>query len=52
VATWAAVDRAVTDDAALVPLSNQTQSDLVGRRVGNYQANVQLGMLLSRLWVQ
>lgn len=52
VATWAAVDRAVTQDAPLIAISNYSRSDLVGRRVGNYQANVQLGMLLDRLWVQ
>lgn len=50
--TWTAVDRAVTDVAAVVPFSNFVHTDLVGRRVGNYQSNTQLGMLLAQVWVR
>jgi peptide/nickel transport system substrate-binding protein len=50
--TWTAVDHAVTDAAPVIPFSHATRNDLVGRRVGNYQSNPQLGLLLAQLWVR
>jgi peptide/nickel transport system substrate-binding protein len=49
---WAAIDRRVSDEAIVVPISNQVGSDLVSRRVGNYQYNPQWGMLVDQLWVR
>ncbi|WP_028637252.1 ABC transporter substrate-binding protein [Nocardioides sp. URHA0032] len=52
-ATWADVDRAVTDHAALVPLANPVNWWLNARRVGNYQNDSRdIGPLLSQLWVR
>jgi peptide/nickel transport system substrate-binding protein len=49
---WTAIDRKVTDAGAVVPLSNQLESDFVARRVGNYQYNPQWGVLVDQLWVR
>jgi YVTN family beta-propeller protein len=49
---WAKADRIVTDQAPLVPLVDPTAVDFVSRRVGNYQYNPQLGVLLDQLWVR
>jgi YVTN family beta-propeller protein len=51
-AAWAAVDRAVVDRAALVPISNPRDLEFTSRRVGNYQFNPQWGVLLDQLWVR
>jgi YVTN family beta-propeller protein len=51
-ATWAAVDRLVTDTAPWVPVANTRDSVLVSRRVGNVQANTQWGVLIDQLWVR
>ena len=32
-------------------LATQSQTDLVSHRVGNYEYNPQLGVLLDQLWV-
>jgi peptide/nickel transport system substrate-binding protein len=49
---WAAIDRMATDTGAVVPLSNQLESDFVASRVGNYHYNPQWGMLVDQLWVR
>jgi YVTN family beta-propeller protein len=49
---WAAIDREVANDAVVVPISNELGWDFVARRVGNYQNNPQLGMLVDQLWVR
>jgi peptide/nickel transport system substrate-binding protein len=49
---WAAIDRDVADDAIIVPISNELGWDFVARRVGDYQYNPQLGMLVDQLWVR
>jgi ABC-type transport system substrate-binding protein/class 3 adenylate cyclase len=49
---WAAIDRDVTEQAVVVPIDNQLGWDFVARRVGNYQRNPQLGMLMDQLWVR
>jgi YVTN family beta-propeller protein len=51
-ALWAGVDHHATDIAALVDFLNPSGFDFVARGVGNYQHNVQLGILLSQLWVR
>jgi YVTN family beta-propeller protein len=49
---WAAIDRAVVDRAALVPINNPRDLEFTSRRVGNYQFNPQWGVLLDQLWVR
>jgi ABC-type oligopeptide transport system substrate-binding subunit len=49
---WAAIDREVADRAVVVPIFNELGWDFVARRVGNYQNNPQLGMLVDQLWVR
>jgi peptide/nickel transport system substrate-binding protein len=51
-AAWASVDRAVVDQAPLVPFENPLVVDFVSRRVGDYQYNPQSGVLLDQLWVR
>jgi peptide/nickel transport system substrate-binding protein len=48
---WAKADRQFTDQAPIVDLVTPSQTDLVSRRVGNYQFSPQLGVLLDQLWV-
>jgi YVTN family beta-propeller protein len=48
---WAAVDRHIVDQAPAIPLLVPQGIDLVSKRVGNYQHNRALGVLLSQLWV-
>jgi YVTN family beta-propeller protein len=49
---WAAVDRAVVDRAAAVPLVNPRSRVLVSARVGDYQSHPLWGTLLDQLWVE
>jgi ABC-type transport system substrate-binding protein len=50
---WTAIDRAATDDAPLVPLTNDVNWWITSDRVGNYQTGSQsIGPLLSQLWVR
>jgi peptide/nickel transport system substrate-binding protein len=48
---WSKADRQFTDQAPTVNLATPSQIDLVSRRVGNYEYNPQLGVLLDQLWV-
>lgn len=51
-ATWAAVDRAITDTAAWVPLVSLTESDFLSSRTTNYQYNPAInGVLLDQVEV-
>jgi YVTN family beta-propeller protein len=50
-ALWAKANRQYTDNAPVVNLTTPSITDLVSRRVGNYQYNPQLGVLLDQLWV-
>ena len=50
-AAWAAVDRQLVDEAPAVGLLVPQGVDLVSKRVGNYQRNPVLGVVLSQLWV-
>ena len=49
---WAAVDRAIVDQAPAVPLYTQRSVDFVSKRVGDYVYNPEYGVLLDQLWVR
>jgi ABC-type oligopeptide transport system substrate-binding subunit len=49
---WAKADQQFTDQAPTVSLVTPSQTDLVSTRVGNYEYNPQLGVLLDQLSVQ
>jgi peptide/nickel transport system substrate-binding protein len=51
-ALWAKADRQYTDQAPVVPFAIPTEIDFVSHRVGNYQFNPQLGVLIDQLWVR
>jgi YVTN family beta-propeller protein len=48
---WATADRQFTDQAPVVPLATPSITDFVSHRVGDYQYNPQLGVLIDQLWV-
>jgi YVTN family beta-propeller protein len=48
---WAEADRRFTDEAPMVPLVTPSITDLVSHRVGDYQYNPELGVLIDQLWV-
>ena len=48
---WAQVDRAVVDEAPIVPFSFEVRYDFVSPRVGNYQHHPQFGQLPAQVWV-
>ena len=49
---WAAMDRALVDEAPIVPFSTNVRHDFTSQRVGNYQYNPQYEALVAQLWVQ
>ena len=49
---WAKVDRAVTDQAAVVSLFTPKNVDFVSKRLGNYTYSDQFRMVFSKVWVQ
>jgi YVTN family beta-propeller protein len=51
-ALWAAVDKRITDQAAVIPLINPKSVGFVSRRVGNFQYSQQWGVLYDQLWVR
>jgi YVTN family beta-propeller protein len=51
-ASWASVDRRLTDLVPWVPLVNSRQVAVVSRRVGNVQYNPEWGTLIDQLWVR
>ena len=51
-ALWARIDRELTDEAPWLFLYNRKQADFVSSRVGNFQYNLQYGILLDQLWVK
>jgi peptide/nickel transport system substrate-binding protein len=51
-ALWAAADKRITDQAAVVPLVNPTEVSFVSRHVGNFQYSQQWGVLYDQLWVR
>jgi YVTN family beta-propeller protein len=48
---WAKIDRRVVDQAPWVPFTTPVSTYLVSTRVGNYQYNPVLGVLVGQLWV-
>jgi ABC-type transport system substrate-binding protein/DNA-binding SARP family transcriptional activator/DNA-binding beta-propeller fold protein YncE len=49
---WARADRRITDQAPWVSTVSQSTTDLVSRRVGNYQHGIGAQVSLDQLWVQ
>jgi hypothetical protein len=49
---WAAVDRAIANEAPYIWLYNSNNIGFVSDNLGNYQFNQQYGVLLNQLWVQ
>ena len=49
---WANVDRQVTYLAPWVPFVSLRVADFISARVGNYQVNPGVGILLDQLWVR
>ena len=49
---WARADRRITDLAPWVPTVTESETDLMSRRVGNYQYVPTIGALLDQLWVR
>ena len=48
---WAKADRLFTDQAPVVPMVTPSITDFVSHRVGDYQFNPQVGVLIDQLWV-
>ena len=51
-ALWARLDRELTDRAIWLPTVTPNETDLVSRRVGNYQYNPVWGALIDQLWLR
>ena len=49
---WVRLEREVVEQAIIVPISNGVVIDFVSKRLGNYQRNPFLGMLISQVWVR
>jgi peptide/nickel transport system substrate-binding protein len=49
---WAELDHDLVDRAAIIPFGIPAAPFLVSERVGNYQQNALIGVLLARLWVR
>jgi len=50
---WTEIDRAATDRAALVPVTNDVNWWVTSEHVGSFQTGSQsIGPLLSQLWVR
>jgi hypothetical protein len=47
---WAGIDKSVVDKAYWVPMYNRIDLTIVSERVGNYQANPFIGVLVDQLW--
>jgi peptide/nickel transport system substrate-binding protein len=49
---WSRIDRDIVDPAPWVTVMNPRWTDVVSRRVGNYQYNPQWRALLDQVWVK
>ena len=49
---WATIERDIVDLAPWVPLFTPVHATVVSKRVGNFQDNPELGLLLDQLWVR
>jgi YVTN family beta-propeller protein len=52
VALWARIERDLVDLAPWVPVFTPSHAEVVSKRVGNYQYNPELMILLDQLWVR
>jgi ABC-type transport system substrate-binding protein len=52
VALWARIERDIVDLAPWVPLFTPAHAHVVSERVGNYQLNPEVGVLLDQHWVR
>jgi YVTN family beta-propeller protein len=50
-ALWARIDREIVDQAPWVPIYNPRSLVMLSARVGNYQFNPYLSLLIDQLWV-
>jgi peptide/nickel transport system substrate-binding protein len=50
-ALWAKIDQRIVNEAPWVPFTNTLGTRLVSARVGNFQRNPVLGVLVGQLWV-
>jgi peptide/nickel transport system substrate-binding protein len=51
-ASWAAIDRELTDQAPWIPLYNPRYLTVLAARVGNYQYHPYWALLIDQLWVR
>ena len=49
---WERIDRQTVDQAPWVPLVNPKSVEVLSKRVGNYQYEPQLGVLIDQLWTR
>ena len=49
---WPRVEKAILDQAPVVPALNSLFPVLVSKRIGNYQLNPQWGQLYDQAWVR
>jgi peptide/nickel transport system substrate-binding protein len=49
---WAAADRLVVDDAALLPLVNTRQLDFVSARIQNFQHHPYWDVIVDQFWLR
>jgi peptide/nickel transport system substrate-binding protein len=52
VALWAGIEHDIVDLAPWAPLFTPVHASVVSERVGNYQRNPEVGLLLDQLWVR
>ena len=51
-ALWTRIERQLVDQAVWLPMVTPNTTDLVSRRVGNYQFHPLWGLLVDQLWVR
>ena len=51
-ALWARIDRELTDRGVWLPTVTPKTTDIVSKRVGNYQYHPVWGVLLDQLWLR
>jgi YVTN family beta-propeller protein len=51
-ALWAHLDRELTDRAVWLPLVTPKTTDVISKRVGNYQYHPTMGVFVDQLWVR
>ena len=49
---WSEIEHDLVEASAWIPFSNHVAAYVFSARTGNVQVHPQLGLLLSRLWVQ